>query len=124
LWAHRRRVSGSWNGKRAVDYRRIEKIPHEWGTAVNVQFHGVRQHGQRFRDRVAFTRNPGKRRPALYGEYLVDAQGEDVVAGIRPPPAPINGETRKELAGSETLATLETTMPACYKAALRKFRTP
>jgi len=112
LWGGIGAVFGSWNGKRAVDYRRIEKIPHEWGTAVNVQSMVFGNMGSDSATGVAFTRNPGNGDPHFYGEYLVDAQGEDVVAGIRTP-APINENSKNSQ--SETLATLETTMPACYK---------
>jgi pyruvate,orthophosphate dikinase len=112
LWGGIGAVFGSWNGKRAVDYRRIEKIPHEWGTAVNVQSMVFGNMGSDSATGVAFTRNPGNGDPHFYGEYLVDAQGEDVVAGIRTP-APINENSKNSQ--SESLATLETTMPACYK---------
>jgi pyruvate,orthophosphate dikinase len=112
LWGGIGAVFGSWNGKRAVDYRRIEKIPHEWGTAVNVQSMVFGNLGSDSATGVAFTRNPGNGDPHFYGEYLVDAQGEDVVAGIRTP-APINENSKN--AQSESLATLETTMPGCYK---------
>ena len=112
LWGGIGAVFGSWNGKRAVDYRRIEKIPHEWGTAVNVQSMVFGNMGSDSATGVAFTRNPGNGDPHFYGEYLVDAQGEDVVAGIRTP-APINENSKN--AQSESLATLEQTMPECYK---------
>jgi len=112
LWGGIGAVFGSWNGKRAVDYRRIEKIPHEWGTAVNVQSMVFGNMGSDSATGVAFTRNPGNGDPHFYGEYLVDAQGEDVVAGIRTP-APINDNSKN--AQSESLATLEATMPTCYK---------
>jgi len=78
----------SWNGKRAVDYRRIERIPDEWGTAVNVQSMVFGNMGDASATGVAFTRNPGSGENQFYGEYLINAQGEDVVAGIRTP-API-----------------------------------
>jgi pyruvate, orthophosphate dikinase len=112
LWGGIGAVFGSWNGKRAVDYRRIEKIPDEWGTAVNVQSMVFGNMGSDSATGVAFTRNPGNGDPHFYGEYLIDAQGEDVVAGIRTP-APINDNSKN--AQSENLATLETTMPTCYK---------
>jgi pyruvate,orthophosphate dikinase len=112
LWGGIGAVFGSWNGKRAVDYRRIEKIPHEWGTAVNVQSMVFGNMGSDSATGVAFTRNPGNGDAHFYGEYLIDAQGEDVVAGIRTP-APINENSKNSQ--SESLATLETTMPACYK---------
>ena len=112
LWGGIGAVFGSWNGKRAVDYRRIEKIPDDWGTAVNVQSMVFGNMGSDSATGVAFTRNPGNGDAHFYGEYLIDAQGEDVVAGIRTP-APINDNSKN--AQSEQLATLEKTMPAIYK---------
>ena len=78
-------VFGSWFGKRAVDYRNINKIPHDLGTAVNVQTMVFGNMGADSGTGVAFTRNPSTGEKALYGEYLINAQGEDVVAGIRTP---------------------------------------
>lgn len=89
LWGAIGAVFASWNGKRAVAYRNIEKIPHDWGTAVNVQTMVFGNMGQTSATGVAFTRNPGNGDSHFYGEYLVNAQGEDVVAGIRTP-SPIN----------------------------------
>jgi len=81
LWGGVGAVFGSWNGKRAVEYRRIEKIPDDWGTAVNVQAMVFGNLGDNSCTGVAFTRNPGNGENKFYGEYLVKAQGEDVVAG-------------------------------------------
>jgi pyruvate,orthophosphate dikinase len=78
-------VFGSWFGKRAVDYRNINKIPHDLGTAVNVQTMVFGNMGSDSGTGVAFTRNPSTGEKVLYGEYLMNAQGEDVVAGIRTP---------------------------------------
>ncbi|MDH7499333.1 MAG: pyruvate, phosphate dikinase [candidate division NC10 bacterium] len=78
-------VFGSWFGKRAVDYRNINKIPHDLGTAVNVQTMVFGNMGNDSGTGVAFTRNPSTGEKVLYGEYLMNAQGEDVVAGIRTP---------------------------------------
>ncbi|MCK9520436.1 MAG: pyruvate, phosphate dikinase, partial [Dehalococcoidia bacterium] len=78
-------VFDSWNGKRAVDYRRLNKIPDDLGTAVNVQTMVFGNLGDTSATGVAFTRNPSTGERKLYGEYLVNAQGEDVVAGIRTP---------------------------------------
>ncbi|MCZ2109774.1 MAG: pyruvate, phosphate dikinase [Dehalococcoidia bacterium] len=78
-------VFRSWNGRRAVDYRRLNKIPDSLGTAVNVQTMVFGNLGNSSATGVAFSRNPSTGDPALYGEYLVNAQGEDVVAGIRTP---------------------------------------
>ncbi len=78
-------VFRSWNGKRAVDYRRVNKIPDNLGTAVNVQAMVFGNMGNDSATGVAFTRNPSTGAPEIFGEYLVNAQGEDVVAGIRTP---------------------------------------
>ncbi len=112
LWGGIGAVFGSWNGKRAIEYRRIEKIPDEWGTAVNVQVMVFGNMGNDSCTGVAFTRNPGNGENRFYGEYLVNAQGEDVVAGIRTP-APVNEYSKN--AQSKQLTTLETMMPALYK---------
>lgn len=111
LWGGIGAVFASWNGKRAVEYRRIEKIPHDWGTAVNVQAMVFGNMGSDSATGVAFTRNPGNGDNHFYGEYLVDAQGEDVVAGIRTP-APINDFSKN--AQSEKLDTLSAIMPELY----------
>ncbi|MCG2770011.1 MAG: pyruvate, phosphate dikinase [Anaerolineae bacterium] len=78
-------VFDSWFGKRAVDYRNFERIPHDWGTAVNVQTMVFGNMGDDSGTGVAFTRRPDTGEAELYGEYLTNAQGEDVVAGIRTP---------------------------------------
>ncbi|MDW8404498.1 pyruvate, phosphate dikinase [Chloroflexus sp.] len=78
-------VFRSWNGRRAVDYRRVNKIPDNLGTAVNVQAMVFGNMGSDSATGVAFTRNPSTGAPEIFGEYLVNAQGEDVVAGIRTP---------------------------------------
>jgi pyruvate,orthophosphate dikinase len=105
-------VFASWNGKRAIEYRRIENIPDEWGTAVNVQAMVFGNMGDDSCTGVAFTRNPGNGENKFYGEYLVNAQGEDVVAGIRTP-APINQYSKNDQ--SKHLVTLEKFMPEQYK---------
>ncbi|MCM8828025.1 MAG: pyruvate, phosphate dikinase, partial [Candidatus Omnitrophica bacterium] len=112
LWGGIGAVFASWNGKRAVEYRRIEKIPDDWGTAVNVQTMVFGNMGDDSATGVAFTRNPGTGEHQFYGEYLVNAQGEDVVAGIRTP-APINQYSKNEQ--SKHLPTLESLMPDVYK---------
>jgi pyruvate,orthophosphate dikinase len=112
LWGGIGAVFMSWNGKRAVDYRRIEKIPDEWGTAVNVQTMVFGNMGNDSATGVAFTRNPGSGEAMFYGEYLVNAQGEDVVAGIRTP-APINDYSQNDQ--SKDLPTLSSLMPEIYK---------
>lgn len=112
LWGAIGAVFMSWNGKRAVEYRRIERIPDEWGTAVNVQSMVFGNMGETSGTGVAFTRNPGTGENQFYGEYLINAQGEDVVAGIRTP-APINEYSRHE--HGEQLTTLQDAMPKIYK---------
>ncbi len=112
LWGSIGAVFSSWNGKRAIEYRIIEKIPHEWGTAVNVQAMVFGNMGNDCCTGVAFTRNPGNGENQFYGEYLVNAQGEDVVAGTRTP-APINKYSAN--AQSKHLKTLEKIMPKLYK---------
>ncbi|MGZ8550880.1 MAG: pyruvate, phosphate dikinase [Chitinophagaceae bacterium] len=112
LWGGIGAVFASWNGKRAIEYRLIEKIPDEWGTAVNVQAMVFGNMGNESATGVAFTRNPGNGENKFYGEYLVNAQGEDVVAGIRTP-APVNEYSKN--AQSEHLPSLEKLMPYLYK---------
>ena len=112
LWGGIDAVFASWNGKRAVSYRRIEGIPDEWGTAVNVQSMVFGNMGDDSATGVAFTRNPGNGEHGFYGEYLVNAQGEDVVAGIRTP-APINDYSKSE--HNKELVALQKRMPKAYK---------
>lgn len=112
LWGGIGAVFQSWMGKRAVSYRRIEKIPDDWGTAVNVQAMVFGNTGENSGTGVAFTRNPATGENTFYGEWLPNAQGEDVVAGIRTP-YPINKASRS--AESQHLPSLEETMPKLYK---------
>ncbi|GAB1402360.1 pyruvate, phosphate dikinase [Elusimicrobiota bacterium] len=112
LWGGISAVFSSWNGKRAISYRKIEGIPDEWGTAVNVQAMVFGNMGTSSATGVAFTRNPGNGDSRFYGEYLVNAQGEDVVAGIRTP-APINEASQS--IQNKTEKTLEQVMPKAYK---------
>lgn len=105
-------VFKSWNGDKAVSYRRIEKIPEDWGTAVNVQAMVFGNMGEESATGVAFTRNPATGENKFYGEWLVNAQGEDVVAGIRTP-NPLNNETKNE--HNQHLASLQDSMPEIYK---------
>lgn len=111
LWGGIGAVFSSWNGKRAVSYRRIENIPDDWGTAVNVQTMVFGNMGEDSATGVAFTRNPGNGENKFYGEYLANAQGEDVVAGIRTP-APINRYSTSE--HNKDLVTLEKSMSPLY----------
>jgi pyruvate,orthophosphate dikinase len=112
LWGGIDAVFSSWNGKRAISYRRIEGIPDEWGTAVNVQSMVFGNMGQESATGVAFTRNPGNGENKFYGEYLVNAQGEDVVAGTRTP-GPVNESSKSE--HNKTEVSLEKKMPKAYK---------
>ena len=112
LWGGVGAVFKSWNGKRAISYRRIEGIPDEWGTAVNVQAMVFGNMGNDSATGVAFTRNPATGENKFYGEWLVNAQGEDVVAGIRTP-SPLNTETKNDQ--NRHLPSLEESMPATYK---------
>ncbi len=112
LWGAIGAVFASWVGKRAVSYRKIEGIPAEWGTAVNVQAMVFGNLGIGSATGVAFTRNPGSGENRFYGEYLMNAQGEDVVAGIRTP-APLNEYSRSEY--NKHLKSLEREMPGIYR---------
>ncbi len=111
LWGGIGAVFASWNGKRAISYRRIEGIPDEWGTAVNVQTMVFGNMGSDSATGVAFTRNPGNGDKIFYGEYLINAQGEDVVAGIRTP-APINESSKSE--HNKNLVSLQKAVPKVY----------
>jgi pyruvate,orthophosphate dikinase len=119
LWGGIAAVFKSWNGKKAVSYRRIEGIPDEWGTAVNVQAMVFGNMGDDSATGVAFTRDPATGDNKFYGEWLVNAQGEDVVAGIRTP-SPINDDTKNEQ--NKHLHSMQTAMPQTY-AELDKIRT-
>ena len=112
LWGAVGAVFKSWNGKRAVAYRRIEGIPDDWGTAVNVQAMVYGNMGKTSATGVAFSRNPATGENKFYGEWLINAQGEDVVAGIRTP-SPLNEETKNEQ--NEHLDSLEKEWPESYK---------
>ena len=105
-------VFKSWNGKKAVSYRRIEGIPDDWGTAVNVQSMVFGNMGDTSATGVAFTRNPATGENLFYGEWLINAQGEDVVAGIRTP-NPLNDETKNEQ--NQHLKSMQEAMPGTYK---------
>ena len=95
LWGAIGAVFQSWNGRRAISYRRIEGIPDEWGTAINVQAMVFGNMGDDSATGVAFTRNPATGENEFFGEWLTNAQGEDVVAGIRTP-NPLNIATKSE----------------------------
>jgi len=112
MWGGIGAVFKSWNGKRAVAYRKIENIPDIWGTAVNVQAMVFGNMGDTSATGVAFTRNPATGENKFYGEWLINAQGEDVVAGIRTP-NPLNESTKTEQ--NQHLPSLEHAMPTVYK---------
>ncbi len=112
LWGGIKAVFQSWNGKRAIAYRQIEGIPHDWGTAVNVQSMVFGNLGETSATGVAFTRDPATGNNKFYGEWLVNAQGEDVVAGIRTP-SPLNKATKTE--DTKKMMSLEEQWPALYK---------
>ena len=112
LWGATGAVFKSWNGRRAISYRRIEGIPDEWGTATNVQSMVFGNMGDTSATGVAFSRNPATGENKFYGEWLVNAQGEDVVAGIRTP-NPLNEATKNEQ--NKHLPSLEQGMSDLYK---------
>jgi len=105
-------VFKSWNGKKAISYRRIEGIPDDWGTAVNVQAMVFGNMGDTSATGVAFTRNPATGENVFYGEWLINAQGEDVVAGIRTP-NPLNNDTKNDQ--NKHLKSMQESMPSTYK---------
>ena len=111
LWGGVEAVFKSWNGARAISYRRIENIPDEWGTAVNVQAMVFGNMGDDSATGVAFTRNPATGENKFYGEWLANAQGEDVVAGLRTP-NPLNEATKT--ADTQHLPSLESSMSELY----------
>ncbi len=113
LWGGIGAVFKSWNGRRAVAYRNIERIPHDWGTAVNVQSMVFGNTGNNSATGVAFTRNPATGDNLFYGEFLTNAQGEDVVAGLRTPQALNEVSKTSE---SKDLPSLEEIMPSQYQA--------
>src|SRR3978361_1059834 len=119
LWGAVGAVFSSWMNARAVTYRRLHDIPESWGTAVNVQAMVFGNMGETSATGVAFTRNPSTGESKLYGEFLINAQGEDVVAGIRTP-QDITEEARKE-SGSDK-ASMESAMPVAFKELTRIYR--
>ena len=111
LWGAIGAVFGSWMNDRAILYRKLNDIPQEWGTAVTVQSMVFGNLGETSATGVAFTRDPSTGDKSFYGEFLINAQGEDVVAGIRTP-APISRARADELGSDD--APLEEAMPAVY----------
>ncbi len=111
LWGGIKAVFQSWQGKRAVNYRRIENLPDKWGTAINVQAMVFGNMGESSATGVAFTRNPASGNNIFFGEWLSNAQGEDVVAGLRTP-NPLNEDTKTP--ETQNLPSLESSMPELY----------
>jgi len=111
LWGAIGAVFQSWNGRRAIAYRRIESIPDEWGTAVNVQAMVFGNMGANSATGVAFTRNPATGENKFYGEWLINAQGEDVVAGIRTP-NPLNEDSKTDT--NRQFKSLQEANPSTY----------
>ncbi|MEM9739628.1 MAG: pyruvate, phosphate dikinase [Pseudomonadota bacterium] len=111
LWGAISAVFGSWMNDRAITYRKLNDIPHEWGTAVTVQSMVFGNLGETSATGVAFTRDPSTGQNMFYGEFLINAQGEDVVAGIRTP-APISKARAAEIDSDEE--SLESAMPAVF----------
>lgn len=111
LWRAIAAVFNSWGNPRAVKYREIYDIPHTWGTAVNVQSMVFGNMGNECATGVCFTRDPSTGEGKFFGEYLINAQGEDVVAGIRTP-QPINGFSKND--SNKHLKTLEEAMPKAF----------
>ncbi|MBL8566157.1 MAG: pyruvate, phosphate dikinase [Hyphomicrobiaceae bacterium] len=118
LWGAISAVFGSWQNARAKTYRRLHNIPDDWGTAVNVQAMVFGNMGETSATGVAFTRNPSTGANRIYGEFLLNAQGEDVVAGIRTP-QPLTEEARAE--AGEELPSLESLMPRSFDDLRRVF---
>jgi pyruvate,orthophosphate dikinase len=116
LWGAMGAVFSSWMNARAVTYRKLHDIPESWGTAVNVQAMVFGNMGETSATGVAFTRNPSTGESKLYGEFLINAQGEDVVAGIRTP-QDITEDARKD-SGSDK-PSMETAMPDAFKELTR-----
>jgi pyruvate,orthophosphate dikinase len=112
LWGAIGAVFGSWMNQRAITYRRLNNIPESWGTAVNVQAMVFGNMGETSATGVAFTRNPSTGDKELYGEFLVNAQGEDVVAGIR---TPQNITEAARLAAKSDKPSMETVMPEVFR---------
>jgi len=116
LWGAIAAVFGSWMNQRAITYRRLHNIPESWGTAVNVQAMVFGNMGDDCATGVAFTRNPSTGEKRLYGEFLINAQGEDVVAGIRTPQEIT--ETARQEAGSDK-PSMEKALPQAFKELTR-----
>ena len=116
LWGAIGAVFGSWMNQRAITYRKLNDIPASWGTAVNVQAMVFGNMGETSATGVAFTRNPSTGEHELYGEFLINAQGEDVVAGIR---TPQNITERARLAALSDKPSMESALPEVYHEFVR-----
>ena len=124
LWGAISAVFSSWQNDRAITYRNINNIPHNWGTAVNVQAMVFGNRGNDCATGVAFTRNPSTGEKQYFGEYLVNAQGEDVVSGVRTPQS-INkvGNEGTDADAQDTSPTMEEEMPEMYAELVSVFET-
>ncbi|MDC3024291.1 pyruvate, phosphate dikinase [Alphaproteobacteria bacterium] len=120
LWGAISAVFDSWRNQRAITYRKLNDIPEEWGTAVNVQAMVFGNMGNDCCTGVAFTRNPSTGDAEVYGEYLINAQGEDVVAGIRTPEPLSKKSLNKD--HSDKDKSMETLMPSLYKQLIDVFK--
>src|SRR5438105_9392262 len=114
MWGSISAVFGSWMNDRAIVYRRRYGIPHDWGTAVNVQTIVFENMGTTSAPGVAFTRDPASGEKVFYGEYLTDAQGEDVVAGVRTP-HPIADLAKQMPAAHRDLMKVRATLEEHFK---------
>ncbi len=112
LWGAIGAVFGSWRNERAITYRRLHAIPERWGTAVTVQAMVFGNMGETSATGVAFTRNPSNGEKALYGEFLINAQGEDVVAGIR---TPQDITEKARIAAASDKPSMERALPEAFK---------
>ncbi len=118
IWGAIGAVFKSWSGARAITYRRLNNIPDDWGTAVNVQAMVFGNRGDTSATGVAFTRNPSSGVKELYGEFLVNAQGEDVVAGLR---TPQNITEKARIEASSEAPSLEALMPEIFRELRKNF---
>jgi pyruvate,orthophosphate dikinase len=119
LWGAIGAVFNSWMNARAITYRKLQDIPASWGTAVNIQSMVFGNMGDDCATGVAFTRDPSTGENIFYGEYLINAQGEDVVAGIRTPQSITNEGKRRS--GSD-LPSMEETMPDVYQELVKTYK--
>ena len=119
LWGAVGAVFQSWRNQRAKTYRKLNNIPEEWGTAVNVQSMVFGNMGEDCATGVAFTRNPSTGEKSFYGEYLINAQGEDVVAGIR---TPQNITKKARIEAKSDALSMEETMPKVYQQLVKIYK--